>query len=114
LFFVSGLPGFSIRTYTDVHQRNADIDIFKDFPGLQEFYGTSLTAGPEGTTLIAATLNFGDHNVRELVLTYDSSGKLLKTWDPDPQCAHVITYSKDDDAIFFARRPRRTGWSGPA
>jgi hypothetical protein len=101
LFFVNGLPGFPIRAYTDSHQRGADINIFKDFPGLQEFYGTSLTAGPEGTTLIAATLNFGGQNVREVVLTYDSSGQLLKTWEPAPQYADVIAYSKDDDAMFI-------------
>jgi hypothetical protein len=100
LFFVGGLPGFPIRAYTDAHQRGADINIFKDFPGLQEFYGSSLTAGPEGTTLIASILNFGGHNIRKVVLTYDSSGQLLKTWEAVTQYAEVIAYSKDDDAIF--------------
>jgi|HubBroStandDraft_1064217.scaffolds.fasta_scaffold02315_6 hypothetical protein len=100
LFFVNGHPGSPIRAYTDYDQRGADIDVFKDFPSLQEFYADKLTAGPEGTTLIAATLNFGDHNIRELVLTYDSSGQLLKTWDPAPQYIEAIAYSKDDDAIF--------------
>jgi len=100
LFFVGGSPAFPIRAYTDAHQRGADINIFKDFPGLQEFYGTSLTAGPEGTTLIAAILNFGGHNIRRVILTFDSSGQLLKTWEPVTQYAEVIAYSKDDDAIF--------------
>ena len=35
-----------------------------------------------------------------MVLTYDSSGQLLKTWEPVPQYAELIAYSKDDDAIF--------------
>jgi hypothetical protein len=100
LFFGGGSPDLPIRGYTNARQRGADINIFKDFPGLQEFYGTSLTAGPEGTTLIATILNFGSHNIRRVVLTYDSSGQLLKTWDPAPQYAEVIAYSKDDDAIF--------------
>ncbi len=100
LFFVGGSPAYPIRAYTDAHQRGADINIFKDLPGLQEFYGTSLTAGPEGTTLIAAILNFGGHNIRRVILTYDSSSQLLKTWEPAPQYAEVIAYSKDDDAIF--------------
>ena len=42
-------------------------------PGLQEFYGTSLAAGPDGTTLIATILNFGGHNIRRVILTYYSS-----------------------------------------
>jgi hypothetical protein len=100
LFFLNGGPSSPIRAYTDYNQRGADIDVLKDFPGAQEFYVNSLTAGPEGTTLIAATLNFGDHNIRELVLTYDSSAQLLKTWDPAPQYIEAIAYTKDDDAVF--------------
>ena len=98
LFFVNG--GSPIRAYTDYNQRGADIDVLKDFPRAQEFYVNSLTAGPGGTTLIAATLIFGDYDVRELVLTYDSSGHLLKTWNPAPQYMDQIAYSKDDDALF--------------
>jgi hypothetical protein len=84
----------------DSHQRGADIDIFKDFPGVQEVYADSITAGPDGSTLIYALLEFGGRNVRELILTYDSGGQLVKTWDPSPQNIEAITCSKDDDAIF--------------
>lgn len=100
LFCVNGSPLFPIRAYTGKSQRGADIDVFKDFPDLQEYYGTSVTAGPNGTTFIATTLNFGGHNVREVVLTYDSTGQLLKTWDPAPQYVEALAYSKDDDALF--------------
>jgi hypothetical protein len=79
LFFA----GSVVRAYVDGRQRGADIDISKDFPGIQECYVDSLTAGPDGTTVIAALLNFGkNRDVREMILTYDSSGKLLTTWGP--------------------------------
>jgi hypothetical protein len=100
LFYGDGSPDRLVRAYAGGHQRGADIDIFKDFAGIQEDYVDSLTAGPDGTTLIAAILNFGGHNIRRAVLTYDSSGQLLKTWEPVPQYAEVVAYSKDDDAIF--------------
>jgi hypothetical protein len=100
LFFSSSSPGSVVRSYVDARQRGADIDIFKDFPGVQEAYVDSITAGPDGSTLIAVTLEFGNRNVREVVLTYDSSGELLKTWDPTPQYVEAIAYSKDDDAVF--------------
>jgi hypothetical protein len=100
LFCGDGSPDSLVRTYMDAHQRGTDINIFKDFAGIQKTYVDSLTAGPEGTTLIAATLTFGDKDVRALVLTYGPSGELLQTWDPAPQYADVIAYSKDDDAIF--------------
>jgi hypothetical protein len=100
LFFTSSTPGSVVRAYVDSHQRGADIDIFKDFPGLREVYADSITAGPDGSTLIYATLEFGGRNVRDLILTYDSAGQLMKSWDPAPQYIEAIAYSKDDDAVF--------------
>jgi hypothetical protein len=92
-------PGVLVRSYEGTHQRGADIDISKDFPGAREVYVDRLTAGPDGTTLIATILNFGDRDVRQPILTYDSSGRLVKSWSP-PQYAEAIAYSKDDDAVF--------------
>ena len=100
LFFGHGTPLQPVRSYLDETQRGDDIDIFKDFAGIQDSYVDSMTAGPDGTTLLAAILNFGGHSIRNLILTYSSSGELLKTWDPAPQYARVIAYSQDDDAIF--------------
>lgn len=100
LFFSSSAPGSVVRAYVDSRQRGADIDIFKDFPGLQQAYADTITAGPDGSTLIYATLEFGNRNVRGLILTYDSAGQLVKSWDPAPQYVEAITYSEDDDAVF--------------
>ncbi len=100
LFFTGSSPGSVVRAYVGSHQRGADIDMSKDFPGLQEAYADSITAGPDGSTLIYATLEFGNRNVQELILTYDSAGQLVKSWDPAPQYIEAIAYSKDDDAIF--------------
>ena len=47
LFSSRSAPGSVVRAYADSHQRGADIDIFKDFPGLQEAYADSITAGPD-------------------------------------------------------------------
>jgi hypothetical protein len=102
LFFANCRAGGVVRAYADGRQRGTDIDISKDFPSIQECYVDSLTAGPNGTTVIAALLNFGqNHDIREMILTYDSSGELLKTWDPVPQNVEAIAYSKDDDAVFI-------------
>ena len=47
-------------------------------------------------------MNFGTNaSIQEPILTYDSSGKLLKSWDPYPQSVEAIAYSKDDDALFI-------------
>jgi hypothetical protein len=104
LFFGHGCPVHVVRAYADARKRGADIDIFKDFPGLEQTCIDSVTAGPDGTTWMATTLNFGGRNVRDLVLTYDSSGQLLRTWNPAPQYAEAIAYSGDDDALFVLGR----------
>ena len=101
LFFEPGPPGLLVRSDVDGNGRSAEIDIFKDFAGLQNIYVDSVTAGPEGTTLIAATLSFRNQTVQSRVLTYGASGQLLKTWDAAPQEVEAIAYSRDDDAIFI-------------
>ena len=101
LFFGNGSAGCVVRAYVDGHQRGADIEMLKDFPGIQECYIETSTAGPDGTTLIATILNFGNGNIQQPILTYDSSGKLVKSWDPAPQYVESIAYSEDDDAIFI-------------
>jgi hypothetical protein len=101
LFFDNCYPGNVVRAYADGHQRGADIDIRNDLPGLQQCYVETLTAGPDGTTLIAVILNFGNDNIQQPILTYDSLGKLLRSWDPAPQYVEAIAYSKEDDALFI-------------
>src|SRR4029077_12267517 len=102
LFFDGCSGGGVVRAYADGHQRGADIDIIKDFPGIQDCYVVRSTAGPDGTTLIAPILNFGTNaNIRQPILTYDSLGKMLKSWDPAPQYVEAIAYSKEDDALFI-------------
>ena len=113
LFFGHGTPLAPVRSYLDETQRGDDIDIFEDFAGIQDSYVDSMTAGPDGTALLAAILNFGGHNIRKLILTYSPSGELLKTWDPAPQYARVIAYSQDDDAIFVLGERETPGGHTP-
>jgi hypothetical protein len=60
----------------DGTQRGADINLFKDFPGLEKASVDDFAAGPVGTTLIAAELIYGPRHVKNLILTYDSTGNL--------------------------------------
>lgn len=100
LFFEPGPPGLVVRSNVDGNGHSAEIDIFKDFAGLQNVYVDGVSAGPEGTTIIAATFSFRNQGVQSIVLTYDSSGQLLKTWDTMSQHVEAIAYSRDDDAVF--------------
>jgi hypothetical protein len=100
LFFEPGPRGLVVRPSADGNGRSAEIDIFKDFAGLQDVHVDGVTAGPESMTIIAATLSFRNQTAQSIVLTYDSSGQLLKTWDTMSQQVEAIAYSRDDDAVF--------------
>jgi hypothetical protein len=66
-----------LRSYNeDGTQRGADISLFKDFPDLEKASVDDFAAGPAGTTLIAAELIYGPRHVKNVILTYDSTGDL--------------------------------------
>jgi len=90
--------GLVFRAYPGSPGQN--IDIFKNFAGLQKVHVQSVTAGPGGVTLISAILSMRDRQTKFLVLTYSDSGELLSKWEPGSQSADVISYASDDDAVF--------------
>jgi hypothetical protein len=99
-FFQPGPPGLVVRYNVESNTRTAEINIFNDFAGLQNVVVDCVTAGPEDTTLIAATLIFRNQSIQSRVLTYDARGQLSKAWDTGPQEVEAIAYSRDDDAVF--------------
>ena len=71
------------------------IDIFKDFAGLQKVYVRSVTAGPDGVTLISAIMSMRDQQTKFLVLTYSDSGELLATYGDQKNATQTIAFSAD-------------------
>jgi hypothetical protein len=90
--------GLVFRAYPGSPSQN--IDIFRDFAGLQAVYIDSVTAGPDGETLISAILSTRDQQTKFPILTYSDSGELLNKWEPAQQSPDVIRYTSDDDAVF--------------
>lgn len=71
-----------LRSYNeDGSQRGADINLFKDFPSAEKAGVNDFAAGPAGTTLIAATINYGLRHIKNVILTYDSTGNLRTAID---------------------------------
>ena len=90
--------GLVFRAYPGRLSQN--IDIFKNFAGLQRVYIESVTAGPDGSVLISAVLSMRDQEPKALILTYSDSGELLSRWEPTQQSPDLIRYASDDDALF--------------
>ena len=102
LFFGAGIIPTKerpIHAYANGIQRGSDIEIFKDFPGIEQVIVDDISAGPNGSTVIAGVLQFGSGNNRDVILTYDSSGALRSTRDPKP-CWNVAVVADDNSNVF--------------
>ena len=89
-----------IRAYANGVQRGGDIEIFKDFADIKQVIVESISAGPNGSTVIAGVLQFRSGSNRGVILTYDSSGTLRAIWDIDPYDA--VAVAADDNGNVFA------------
>jgi hypothetical protein len=102
-----------LRSYNDDgSQHGADINLFKDFPDIQEATVDDFAAGPAGTTFIAAVLIYGPRTVKNVVLTYDSAGYLRAVVDIAPYSAEAIT--ADDQGNVFVLGERSDEREGDA
>lgn len=103
LFFGAGIiptKERSIRAYANGVQRGSDIEIFKDFPSIEQVIVDDISAGPNGSTVIAGVLQFRSGSNRGVILTYDSSGTLRAIWDIEPYDA--VALAADDNGNVFA------------
>lgn len=80
-------------------RRSSDINIFRDFPNLEDASIDDVAAGPNDATVLAAVLNSGPHGIRHAILTYDASGKLVSVWDTAPYLPAALVV--DDDASVY-------------
>jgi hypothetical protein len=97
--------GRLLRSYRENgSQRGADIDLFKDFPDLQEASVDDFAAGPAGTTLIVAELIYSARLVKHSLLTYDSAGALRAVVDIAPYSAEAITTDEQGNIFVLGER----------
>ena len=105
--------GPALRAYTNGHQRGGDIDLFKDFPGLQYAVVNSFAAGPADTSMLAAVLGYGNKVVRHVLLSFGDRGQLLKIWDTDPYYTYALAIDADGDVYTLAVRTDVNDKNGP-
>jgi hypothetical protein len=80
------------------------IDVLKDFPGA--LHGSvdlgNIAGGPNGSVVLFCVLDYGARPLRELILTYSSSGMLRSTIDADPYEASALTVDDQGNIYIFA------------
>lgn len=103
--FLLRKTGPLLRAFNEDGSRyGADIDLFKDFPGLVHAHVDDFAAGPAGTTLIAALLNYGSRHLKNVILTYDSHGNLRSMIETAPYAADAITTDDRGDIFVLGER----------
>jgi len=110
VFFGKGLTrkdARPIRGYLDGVQRGAPIDIFKDFPQFRQAVVDDFAAGSDGITHIAVVLISG-RNLRHVILTYDSSGKLVSALDTEPYYAQAIATDESGNIFTLGNKLNET------
>src|SRR5271169_6226038 len=103
LFFGGGVIATKetpIRAYANGMQRGSDIEILKDFADIEHVIVNDISAGPNGSTVIAGVLQFKSGIIRDVILTYESSGALRAIWATEPY--YNVAVVADDYGNVFA------------
>lgn len=80
----------------------------RDLPAALRLNIWSVAATPDGGVAIAAIADYGEHQVRSLVLTYDASAVLGRVWNVDPCHHHRVAVDRDGNVFAFGERHSAT------
>lgn len=81
------------------------INVLKDFPGAIEAVIADVASGPDRSVVVACRLKYNNASaLKELILTYDSTGKLIKAWDVAPYEPSVISSDEGGNVYSFGTR----------
>lgn len=97
-------PSIAIAV-TDIQGRVSEsIDILKDFPGARTATVTDVAGGPGGTVIAACRVEYNVRPLKELILTYDSSGSLRNIIDTFPYEAAPVAVDYQGNIYIFAAK----------
>jgi hypothetical protein len=75
-----------------------------DFPFAQEIDIWDVAATPEGGILVLGVLHYGDRRIDHVILRYQPSGFLSKTWHVSPYHHHKLAVDRDGNVFAFGHR----------
>jgi hypothetical protein len=84
------------------------ISPLNDLPGATYVYFWGISGAPNGVVSGSATVEYGTDNrtdnVRQLILTYDQKGKLIKVWDVFPYHFYEVAVDSHGNVYGFGHR----------
>ncbi len=97
-----GVP--ALRLFSTEGTQSAAIAPLGDFPEARSFNIWGVAAAPDGGVAVAATVDYGQHIAKSLVLSYDSSGTLKKLGDVNPYHHHRVVVDREGNIFAFGER----------
>jgi len=94
-----------LRSYNEGGlQYGSDVNLFKDFPDVENVIVDDFAAGTAGATFIAATLIYGHGPAKHVLLTYDGTGGLRQVVDTASYSAEAITSDDQGDVYVLGEK----------
>lgn len=78
-----------------------------DFPEARSFIIWGVAGTPDGGVAVAAIVDYGNHTVKSLVLSYDGAGTLKKLWDVHPYHHHRLAVDREGNIFALGERGDR-------
>ncbi len=94
----------AVRIHSKVESDSVALYPMRDLAGAQSISIWNVAATPEGGAAIAAIADYGEHQRKSLMLTYDGSGRLRKVWDVDPCHHHRVVVDHEGNIFAFGER----------
>ena len=95
-------------TSIDPSEPTVKINVLKDFPGASQAILVGIAPGPGRSIFVAGRLQYskpeGGTALKEVILTYDASGKLIKVWDVAPYEPETIASDESGNVYSFGVR----------
>ena len=76
----------------------------RDFPGAQGLNIWSVAGMPDGGVAVAGIINYGGHQIKQVLLQYDNLGVLRQLWDVFPRHEHEIAVDREGNIYSLAEQ----------
>jgi hypothetical protein len=94
----------AVRIYNKNGQSSVPIYPVRDLQDSLKVSIWGVAATPSGGVVLTAIADYGNHQVRSLLLTYDATGALTQVWNVDPCHHHRVAVDYEGNIFAFGER----------
>jgi hypothetical protein len=91
----------TLRVFSRDARSSTPIYVLKQLPDVREVSIWGVAGAPGGGVVIAAMLDYGEHRVKSVLLTFGGDGRLKKFWEVDPYHHHRVAVDREGNVFAF-------------